>query len=160
MREISQKEADFGGSQGKAILPSPSSVSERYLGHSSHKRSVYLLSSHVCFHLTVSPSQILELQLLPLFRKLLSLDLWRKSTSAGKYSLFPEFEYRRPHVAYLSFVPFPAMYAKPLVFFFPPLMLSLVPSRKILSNLKISLLNTFPGFLFCSSKFPATALKC
>ena len=159
---ISQKEADFGGCQGKAILPSPSSVSERYLGHSSHKRSVYLLSSHVCFHLTVSPSQILELQLLPLFQKLLSLDLWRKSTSAGKYSFFSEFEYRRPHVAYLPFVPFPAMYAKPLfLFLFSfPLMLSLVPSRKILSNLKISLLNTFPGFLFCSSKFPATALKC
>lgn len=91
-------------SQGKAILHTPSSVSERYSGH-----SIYLLGSHVCFHLTVSPSQIPELQLLLMFLKLLSLDLGRKSTLAAKYSLFSEFEYYRSRVAYLSFVSFSAM---------------------------------------------------
>ena len=93
----------FTRSRGKAILPSPSSVSERYLEHSSHKRSIYLLGSHACFHLTVSPSPIPELQLLLLFLKLLSLDLGRKSTSAAKYSLFSEFEYHSPHVALYVF---------------------------------------------------------
>lgn len=93
----------FTRSRGKAILPSPSSVSERYLGHYSHKRSIYLLGSHVCFHLTVSSSLIPELQLLLLFLKLLPLDLGRKSTSAAKYSLFSEFEYHSPHVALFVF---------------------------------------------------------
>lgn len=159
MRVISQKEADFGRSQGKAILLSPSSVSERYLGHSSHKRSVYLLSSHVCFHLTVSPSQILELQLLPLFQKLLSLDLWRKILLLENTLLFLSLNIAG-HMWHIFLLCRFLQCTLSLCCVFFSLMLSLVPSRKILSNLKISLLNTFPGFLFCSSKFPATALKC
>lgn len=114
---------------------------------------------YVCFHLTVSPSQILNCMLLPLFRKLLSLIcggkvfcwkilfFWSLNIAGHMWHTFLLCRFLQCTLSLWLF------------FFFPPYAL-FGSIQKDFVEFEDHSLTTFPGFLFCSSKFPATALKC